>query len=80
MEETKKLSYEELEQLAAQLGEQNRQLYTRLQSAENTAFFKRMDYLFKVLEHAHIFDEQFVQNCVAELQEVITITEEPKEE
>ena len=48
----KKMSYEQLENIAHQLSEQAKQLYTRLQEANMTNMFKRLDYLFKIVENA----------------------------
>lgn len=73
MEETKKLSYEELEKVAAQMGEQSRQLYSRVQQLENVAFFKRVEYLFMVLKYASAFSDEFVQKCATEIQNTLTV-------
>ena len=70
-----KMSYEQLENVAHQLSEQARQLYAELQKANMTNIFKRLDYLFKVVENAHAFNEEFVAKCVAEVEEVITVPE-----
>ena len=48
-----KMSYEQLENVAHQLSEQSRQLYAKLQEANMANMFKRLDYLFKVVENAH---------------------------
>lgn len=70
-----KMSYEQLENVAHQLSEQARQLYAELQKANMTNIFKRLDYLFKVVENAHAFSEEFVAKCVAEVEELITVPE-----
>lgn len=46
-----KMSYEQLENIAHQLSEQAKQLYAKLQEANMTNIFKRLDYLFKVIEN-----------------------------
>lgn len=81
MEETnvnveKKLSYEELEKAANELLMQNQQLYTELQKANMANVFKRMDYLFKVVEFNTVFDTEFVNNCTAEIKDMMTIKED----
>ena len=48
---SEKLSYEQLENVAHQLSEQNRQLYAKLQELQVDNMFKRLDYLFKVVEN-----------------------------
>lgn len=86
MEENKgtqqKMSYEELEQLAAQLSQQSQQLYARLQQADMTNMFKRLDYLFKVVENHNQFPAEFVTTCVTEIMNIMDIqdTEDIKEE
>ena len=77
--EEKKLTYEELEGIAHQLSEQARQLSKRLEEANMFNLFKRMDYLFKVLELKDVFDESFIKDSVKEIQESLTLTEQPKE-
>lgn len=64
--EEKKLSYEELENLA-------NNLYVSLQNAEMTNVFKRLDYLFKVVENRPAFNARFLKSCVDEIEQVMTI-------
>lgn len=82
MQETarpEKMSYEQLENVAHQLSEQAKQLYAQLQAANMTNVFKRLDYLFKVVENGHVFSQEFLNKCVAEIEEHITIPEEVEE-
>lgn len=82
MQETarpEKMSYEQLENVAHQLSEQAKQLYAQLQAANMTNMFKRLDYLFKVVENGHVFSQEFLNKCVAEIEEHITIPEEVEE-
>lgn len=82
MQETarpEKMSYEQLENVAHQLSEQAKQLYAQLQAANMTNMFKRLDYLFKVVENGHVFNQEFLNKCVAEIEEHITIPEEVEE-
>lgn len=78
-ERHQKMSYEQLENIAHQLSEQAKQLYARLQEANMTNMFKRLDYLFKVVENAHAFSEEFVAKCVAEIEELMTVPETEEE-
>jgi hypothetical protein len=86
MEEIKneKLTYEQLEQAAHQLSQQNKQLYGKLQEANMFNIFKRLDYLFKVVENASAFSSDFVVKCVEEIEGTITLPEktevQPEEE
>lgn len=66
------------------LRSQNAQLIHQLQNANMNNLFKRLDYLFKVVENAAMFDETFVDQCTAEIKELMTppsseTEEEPKE-
>ena len=79
-ERPKKLSYEQLEQVAHQLSEQARQLYSQLQKSNMTNMFKRLDYLFKVVENGHIFKQDFFEKCIAEIEEIMTVPEETDKE
>lgn len=72
----KKLSYSELENVAHQLSEQNRQLYNQLQKSNLTNMFKRLDYLFKVVENGKVFKQEFLEKCITEIEELMTVPEE----
>ena len=72
----KKLSYSELENVAHQLSEQNRQLYNQLQKSNLTNMFKRLDYLFKVIENGKVFKQEFLEKCITEIEELMTVPEE----
>lgn len=74
--QSQKMSYEQLEQVAHQLSEQARQLYNQLQQSNMTNMFKRLDYLFKVVENGHMFKQDFFEKCVAEIEEIMTVPEE----
>lgn len=80
MSETKmqeKLTYEQLEQAANQLLAQNNELRKVLIETSNA--MRRLDYLFKVLDHVHLFDDQFVEKCIEEIVQLMTLPE-PKEQ
>ena len=79
-ERPEKLSYEQLEQVAHQLSEQARQLYSQLQQSNMTNMFKRLDYLFKVVENGHMFKQDFLEKCIAEIEEIMTVPEETDKE
>ena len=74
-----KMSYEQLENIAHQLSVQAKQLYARLQEANMANMFKRLDYLFKVVENAHAFNEEFVAKCVTEIEGLMTVPETEEE-
>lgn len=72
----KQLSYEDLRNIAGQLQQQNVQLRMALDENNYSNMFKRLDYLFKVLEFAHMFDDKFVSKCASEIESLITVPEE----
>lgn len=63
---------EQYKQAIEALKSQNAQLMYQLQGANMVNLFKRLDYLFKVMENAAMFDEAFVDQCVAEVKELMT--------
>lgn len=73
----KKLSYEQLEEVANNLHKQCNALYEQLQNASMVNLFKRLDYLFKVVENKDAFSDEFVTKCVTEIE---TIMNPPVEE
>ena len=79
-EKPEKMSYEQLENIAHQLSEQARKLYSQLQQSNMTNMFKRLDYLFKVVENGHMFKQDFLEKCIAEIEELMTVPEEVEEE
>lgn len=79
-QEPKKLSYSELENIAHQLSDQAKQLYTKLQDANMGNMFKRLDYLFKVIENTPYFNSDFVKKCTLEIEDLITLPEEESED
>lgn len=90
-----KLSYEELNQACAemsqQLQQQNKyiqQLHKQMQEMNFMLQNKRMEYLFKVVEIAGrsnaseyaCFSKDFVEECVMEIQDSLTIPQEDNKE
>lgn len=74
-----KMSYEQLENVAHQLSEQNRQLFAKLQELNMANMFKRLDYLFKVIENGHMFKQDFLEKCIAEVESLMTVPEQEEE-
>lgn len=79
MAEKTKLTYEQLENLATQLSNQNQQLFKKLQEANLNNMFARLNFLFKVMENSTQFSMDFVAKCADEIEAALTIPE-PKEE
>ena len=80
VEETKKLSYEELEAIAVELRKNCSQLYMELQNANMTNAFKRLEFLFKVVKYANAFPAEFVKNSIEEVVNMMTLKTEETEE
>lgn len=80
METKKKLTYEELENVCHQLSEQSRNLYQKLQELDLSNLFKRLDYLFRVIENKETFPDDFIKKCVDEIMTDMTPVETPVEE
>ena len=90
-EQPQKLSYEELNQACAemsqQLQQQNRyiqQLQKQLQEMNFILQNKRIDCLFRVVELAsksekYHFKDDFVCNCMGEIEEILTIPEQKED-
>jgi len=78
-EAKQELSYDKLKEIANQLHEQNKMLITQLQKFQNENLFKRIDYLFKVVENEKFFsslNNDFLIKCGEELTTILTIPEE----
>lgn len=84
-EETKKISYEDLQKAAGQLYQQNQQLIAKCKQYEEQIQILnnvelRLHYLFEVLDKGSYFDSDFIDTCVNEVKEIMTIKEETEEE
>jgi hypothetical protein len=67
-----KLTYEQLENAANQLAQQNHMLRNQLAEMNYANLFKRLDYLFKVLKYAHAFPVEFVEASKNEIVSLMT--------
>lgn len=84
----KKYSYEDLEGICAELSQENQQmknyiqnLHKQIAALDATVQYRRLDYLFKIVETANAqstwnFSAEFVGECIAEIEEALTIPEE----
>ena len=80
-------SYEELNRICSELHQQNQYLMKQLRQLDMSNMFKRLDYLFKVVETANInldgshygYDSDFVMGCIAEIQDALSVPAESKE-
>ena len=70
------LSYEKLKDVCNQLQQQNTFLRTELQKHAGEDFFKRIEYLFKVIENKDLFiavDNEFFNEAVKDLISILRI-------
>lgn len=84
--EVKKPTYEELEATVAKYENDikaysglNTQLYQQLLQANMANVYKRLDYLFKVVENFERFDSDFIISCIDEIRQIMTPEEPVKE-
>ena len=73
-------TYEELYNISRQLSIQSQRLTARVKELEDFWMFRRLDYLFKVLENGINFSEEFLASCVEEIQNLMSPREEEKPE
>lgn len=71
--EVKKLSYEELENVAVQLQHKTALLENQMKSFNAVAF--RLNYLFQVLAIKDVFSSEFISKCAKEIEDTLTIDE-----
>jgi hypothetical protein len=74
-----KLTYEQLNNACAELYQQNQKLIMEIRQLNQANMFKRLDYLFKVVENSNNFKPDFVVSCTEEIEEAMTVAEEPEE-
>ena len=75
-----KLSYDELNQVSQQLFQENKMLRTKVQELSVEAFYKRIEYMFKVVELASVFSKEFVERTIQEIETVMKAEEEQRAE
>ena len=83
----KKLSYEELENVchqlsaqAQQLNTQNQQLRAALNEANLTNLYKRLDYLFEVINRDNVYlPISFKTECANEIEELMATPEQTED-
>lgn len=78
--EQQKLTYEQLNEACNQLFKQNQQMRKQLNELNAYNAFKRLDYLFKVVEFADtIKDAEFLNTCIEEIKDAMTLKEEEQQ-
>ena len=83
MEENKeknKLTYEQLNEVANQLVQENMRLKQKCQELYMADTIKRLEFLFKVVESTYPFSAEFRDTCAKEIIELMTPVQENKED
>lgn len=75
----KRLTYEQLNDVAIQLSQQLENAKKQLSAVNMANLFRRLDYLFKVVELNSSFDSEFVVNCTEEIKTLMTVPEEKED-
>jgi len=78
-DQEKKISYDQLKTAADQLHQQNQFLIKEIQKKGTEELYKRIEYLFKVLEFSSKFNKDFVLKASEELEAILTIPEQTEE-
>ena len=64
----------------AACGQLYQKLMKEIQMRDMTNMFKRLDYLFEVLKNRDCFSEDFVQECIEEIETALTPVEQEDSE
>lgn len=77
--ETKVFTKEEVENIVQQVNLQARtqceNLFRENQALREQLMYRKLDYLFKVVENSGMFPMEFVEKCVKEIEETFTAPE-----
>lgn len=77
--EDKKISYEQLTEIANQLHSQNHQLMNRVRELEITLNQVRLEYLFAVVKDSEKFPSDFVEMCTKDIVRALSPVEKKTE-
>lgn len=82
----KKLSYEELENVAKQISAQaeaiakeNQQLKAAIQQIQLDNVYKELELKFKALEYGDFFSPNFIDTCIHSIEDIMTPAEDKEE-
>lgn len=78
-ESQQKLTYDQLNDACNQLFQQNQYLVKQIRQLNDSNMFRRLDYLFKVVEFSEKFDAAFVKACSDEITEAVTPVSEEEQ-
>lgn len=77
--QAEKPTYEQLEGEIIGLKSMNSQLIMQLQQMNMQNLFKRLDYLFRVIENREAFNIEFTSRCSKEIEDYLTLPETESE-
>ena len=78
--EKKKLTYEQLNEIANQLAQENMKLKQKCQELYMADTIKRLEFLFKVVESTYPFYSDFIDTCAKEIIELMSRVQGNKED
>ena len=79
-EEQPNLSQEQFKAIINQYSNENRYLKEKVNELMQVGFFKRLEFLFDVLKNYTLFDEDFVEKVVQDIQNAIYPNEDKDSE
>lgn len=71
VQESQRLSYEQLRAYVDQLREQAKRIFQENQVLKQAVSSKDMEYAFRCLDHAELFSKKFIQAVVNRLEELM---------
>jgi hypothetical protein len=74
-----KPTYEQLSEICQKFEAERNYYYKKLQEFNLANLYKRLDYLFKVMENSEKFSADFVVSCADEIEKAITIPEDTED-
>ena len=76
LKEEKKISYERLQEICGDLSQRLQMAQQKIAEIDAANTIHRLNFLFKVLEYYSLFDAEFTDKCIKEIQDILTIPEE----
>ena len=73
------LSYERLQEICGELSQRLQMAQAKIEEIDATNTIHRLNFLFRVVESAGLFDPEFVESVIKEIQDTLTIPETKEE-
>lgn len=73
---SKQLKEKELQQVCNELKMQLDKAHQQIQRISIGNTLQRLDFLLRVLDHADLYDKDFIKYCVTDIQEALVIKEQ----